>query len=133
LINVLAGLAFIDELHKPYFYSTLEKLNTVFFSGLDRIIKAHDLNIVAPHYGPRFNIIFGRREPATRYDELSVSKAETMYEFLRGTYNRGVYFQDYGGGPSHHGYSIQHTQEDLEKVLNVMEDVFKDMKQKGLI
>ena len=133
LVNVLAGLAFIDEASKPYFYPALEKLNTFFYTGLEKIIKAHDLNMTVPWYGPRFNIVFGRREPAVRYDELSVSKPETMFEFLRETYSRGVYFQDYGGAPCHHGYSIQHTEADLAKVLNVMEDVLKGMKGKGMI
>ena len=133
LVNVLAGLAFIDEINKPYFYPALEKLNAFFYGGLEKIIKAHDLNMAVPYYGPRFNIIFGRRECALRYDELHVSKPEAMFEFVRETYSRGVYFQDYGGGPSHHGYSVQHTEADLAKVLNVMEDVLKGMKQKGLV
>ena len=133
LINVLTGLAFIDEVNKPYFYPALEKLNHFFFSGLEHIIKAHDLNMAVSHYGPRFNIIFGRRAPAIRYDELYVHQPETMFEFLRETYSRGVYFHDYGGGPSHHGYSIQHTETDLAMVLNVMEDVLKNMKKMGLV
>ena len=36
---------------------------------------------------------------------------------------RNVYFHDYGGGPLHHGFSIQHTEEDIDRVLAVLGDV----------
>jgi hypothetical protein len=38
-------------------------------------------------------------------------------------WDRGIYFHDYGGGPIHHGYSIQHTPEDIDAVLEVLESV----------
>ena len=55
-----------------------------------------------------------------------------MRRFCKGCFERGVYFHDYGGGPAHHGYSIAHTEESLQKVLNVMEEVLVDMKMEGL-
>lgn len=45
-----------------------------------------------------------------------------MLAFVRETFARGVYFADYGGGPCHHGFSAVHSDEDLSRVLEVMQD-----------
>ena len=41
-----------------------------------------------------------------------------------------MYFHDYGGGPSHHGYSIQHSPADLDSVLDVLEEVLQGLKDR---
>ncbi|MCK5469511.1 MAG: aminotransferase class III-fold pyridoxal phosphate-dependent enzyme, partial [Cyclobacteriaceae bacterium] len=48
LVPILAGLAFMKEASAPDFYSTLQKLETQFHSGINKIIKKHDLNMVVP-------------------------------------------------------------------------------------
>ncbi len=130
LVTVLAGLAFLGEATKPGFYPHLRSLEEHFHEGLDRIIRNHDLNMIAPHYGPRFNILLGRRIPARRYEETFAHDKQVMLEIIRGCWRRGVYFHDYGGGPSHHGYSIQHTRGDLDRVLNVLEEVLSGLKNR---
>ncbi len=130
LVPVLAGLAFMDEVMKPEFYAHLGRLEDRFHGGLDQIIAAADLNMVAPHYGARFNMLLGRRSPAICYEDTFCHNSETMLEIIRSCWLRGVYFHDYGGGPVHHGYSIQHTEQDIDMVLNVLEEVFKEVKEK---
>lgn len=121
LVPVLAGLAFLKEAMKPEFFATLNRLETHFHQGIDRIIESHGFNAVVPHHGARFNVVLGRTTPALRYEETFCHKNETFLKILKTCWDNGVYFHDYGGGPFHHGYSIQHTREDLDRVLSVLE------------
>ncbi len=128
LVPILAGLAFVNEAGKPEFYAHLQKLETRFHEGMDRIINTHNLNMIVPHHGARFGILLGRRTPALRYEDTFCHSKELMLNLIKGCWERGVYFHDYGGSAVHHGYCIQHTREDIDTVLNVLEDVLKDLK-----
>ena len=123
LVPILAGLAFINETEKPEFYSHLQKLELRFHEGVDSIIAGHDLNMIVPRHGARFNIVFGRKTPAIRYEDTFCHDNELMLRFIKSCWQKGVYFHDYGGAPVHHGYSIQHSVEDIDRVLNVLEEV----------
>lgn len=133
LVPILAGLAFVKETSKPYFYDTLEQLSRHFEQGINQIIELHDLNMIVPVHGPRFTILFGRTTPAVRYEDCFCHDPQVMLRLIKGCFDRGVYFHDYGGGPIHHGFSIQHTKADLDEVLNVMEKTLKQMKREGLV
>lgn len=132
LPSVMAGLAFMEEIHKDDFYGKLEELGSFLYSGIDAIIERHDLNMVVPHHGPRFNIVFGRKTEPRNYEDTFTHSKDVMRFFCKACYERGVYFHDYGGGPAHHGYSIAHSKESLQKVLDVMEEVLTGMKMEGL-
>ena len=53
-----------------------------------------------------------------------------MNEIWRGCLERGVYFHDYGGAPVHHGFSIQHSDEDIDTVLSVLEAVLPSFRDR---
>ncbi len=127
LLNVLAGLAFFDELEKPDFYTHLQSLQRQLHAGIDQIIEDRKLNMVVPYHGARFNIVLGRRDVPRRYDDTLCHQSRLMLKLVRKCWERGVYFHDYGGGPLHHGYSVQHTVEDINGVLNVLDDVLGEM------
>ncbi len=126
LIPVLSGLAFLSEIGKQSFYAHLQNLEARFHQGMDRIIESLGLNMIVPHHGARFDFLLGRTTPARRYEDTFCHNNETMLAILRGCWKRGVYFHDYGGAPVHHGYSIQHTPDDIDTVLNVLEDTLKE-------
>ena len=128
LIPVLAGLAFINESSKPEFYAHLQKLESRFHVGMDRIIKDNDLNIIVPHHGARFDILLGRNTPALRYEDTFCHSEKLMLKIVKSFWKQGIYFHDYGGSPVHHGYSVQHTTRDIDRVLNIMEDVMKTLR-----
>lgn len=129
LVPVLSGLAFVDEATKPGFYEHLHALEARFHAGMDEIIRTLDLNMIVPRHGARFNILLGRREPARRYEDTFCHDNALMLRIIRECWQRGVYFHDYGGGPCHHGYSIQHTQADIDCVLNVLADTLGGMRE----
>ena len=126
LVPVLTGLAFMKEASGPDFYKKLHEISRQFHEGIGEIIRCYDLNMIVPHFGARFNIIIGRTTPAMKYDDTFCHNKEVFLKVLRKFFDCGVYFHDYGGGPAHHGYSIQHTQEDIACVLEVMEKVLKN-------
>jgi len=123
LIPVLAGLAFMKEASKSYFYPQLKKIGDKLYKGINRIIEENDLNMVVPSFGARFNILMGRKTAAKKYEETFCHDNQAFLGILKNCFEKGVYFHDYGGGPAHHGYSIQHTPEDITFVLNTLEEV----------
>ena len=123
LVPVLSGLAFMNEIAKPYFYPRLVELENLFQDEVDRIIRIHDLNMVVPHHGARFGVVLGRRETPKRYEDTFAHDRNLMNEIWRSCLELGVYFHDYGGAPVHHGFSIQYANEDIEYVLSVLEEV----------
>ena len=127
LVPILAGLAFFDEMSKPDFYPHLQALATRFHEGMDRVIRDLGLNMVVPRHGARFNLLLGRRTPARCYEDTFCHDSQLMLDLIKGCWERGVYFHDYGGGPIHHGYSVQHTAEDIDRVLNVLDDVLSGL------
>ncbi len=122
LVPVLAGLAFMREASKPEFYAQLHRLERQFHGGMEEIIEKHGLNMVVPHYGARFNFLLGRKTPAKNYEETFCHDREVMLSVFKDCFDNGVFFHDYGGGPAHHGYSVQHKEEDIDRVLQVLED-----------
>lgn len=131
LVPVLAGLAFMKEASNPYFYQHLSQIGDQFYNGLNKLIGENDLNMVLTSYGARFNIILGRKTPAKKYEETFCHNNKTFLKILKECFDNGVYFHDYGGGPAHHGFSVQHTEEDISSVLNVLEKVL--IQNKGQI
>ena len=123
IVPVLAGLAFMKESAKPYFYPRLRELGKRLYDGIDAIIANHGLNMIVPRHGARFNIMLGRTTPALRYEDTFCHDNAVMLKIIKACCERGVYFHDYGGGPLHHGFSIQHTEEDIDTVLSVLGDV----------
>ncbi len=123
LTQILGGLAFIDEVNKPDFYPRLEALGARLFSGLDAIVKRLAVPMLVTRHGARFNIIMGLTEEPKNYAALKDHDRDRMLAFIRASIERGVYYHDYGGGPAHHGYSIQHTEQDVDRVLEITEEV----------
>jgi hypothetical protein len=81
--------------------------------------------MIVPRHGARFNILLGRRTPALRYEDTFCHDRNLMLRIVRECWRRGVYFHDYGGAPAHHGYSVQHTVEDIDQTLSVLDEVWK--------
>jgi glutamate-1-semialdehyde 2,1-aminomutase len=129
LIPVLAGLAFLKEVKKPDFYPKLEKIGKHLIEGIQQIIKDQNLNLVVANHGARFNLLLGRTKPALRYEDTFCHNNKIFLKIIEACWQHGIYFHDYGGSPAHHGYSIQHSIEDIDHVLNVLETVLKKYKK----
>ncbi|HVW01355.1 MAG TPA: aminotransferase class III-fold pyridoxal phosphate-dependent enzyme [Planctomycetaceae bacterium] len=122
LLNMLAGLVFVNEIKRPEFWRHIEALGARLYAGLDEIAADSRVPVLFQHHGSRFGITFGTREPVTNYRQSLVHSPALMLEFCRQAAERGVYFHDYGGQSCHHGYSSAHTAADIDRVLNVVRD-----------
>lgn len=126
LIPVLAGNAFLDEIRRPGFYDRLEQLGARFHAAVDEMIHRLGVNMIVPHHGFRFNFVLGRRTPAQRYEDTFCHDPAVMLKIFRSCWKRGVYFHDYGGSPCHHGFSVQHTEDDIDSVVSILEDTLRE-------
>lgn len=133
LVPVLAGLAFMDEAVKPDFFPALHRLGERLYGGLINIIAQTGANMVLSHHGARFNILLGRKTPAEKYQDTFYHNKKTMIKLVGKMIDQGVYFHDYGGGCAHHGYSIQHTGEDIDNVIEAFRNAVVSLKSENLL
>lgn len=122
LLNVLAGLVFVEQIQRPEFWAKMESLGERLYRGLDEIAARSPFPVRFQRHGCRFGIIIGTRDPVTNYRRALCHDRQQMLEFCRQTTARGVYFHDYGGGACHHGFSLAHEPADIDAVLNAIGD-----------
>ena len=127
LLSILGALIFVEEIRKPEFWTQMESLGDALYAGLTDVAARSPIPVRFQHHGNRFGIIFGTREPVKNYRQSLCHDRKTMLEFCRLTTGRGLYFNDYGGGACHHGYSLAHTPADIATVLQVMDDSLQAM------
>ena len=117
LVPVLAGLAFMKEASKTYFYPQFQEIGGQLYGGIGKIISGNDLNMVSQYFGARFNLLLGRNTPSKKYEETFCHDNQVFLKILKECFEQGIYFHDYGGGPANHGFSIQHTREDISRAF----------------
>ncbi len=128
LVSILGGLAFLEVITRSNFYPDLMEKTRYFHSKLDEIVARLGVPIQVPRHGARFGLIMGIEKAPKDYEDVLSHRKDIMLSFIKEAARRGVYFCDYGGNPSHHGFSAAHTKEDLDRVLEVMEEAFKSVK-----
>ena len=128
LPSILGGLAFCGEISRPEFYPELLARAEQFYQGLDELIARVGVPVQAPRHGVRFGLLLGLEREPVDYRDVLEHRPDLMLALVRETAARGVYFHDYGGGPCHHGFSTAHTQADLDRVLEVVEEVLQGLK-----
>jgi glutamate-1-semialdehyde 2,1-aminomutase len=125
LIPTMAALATLDEIIQPEFYKHIYKLADKLYEGFDDIFSSTKLNIKMQGLGARFGFYFNPKKDVIRQyrDRLGENKemALTFYQLM---YEKGVYFHGL-----HHGFSIMHSIEDMERVLNCTHDTIKELER----
>ena len=130
LISVMAANAAIDEIRKPYFYKHIYELADNLYSGLKNIFSNSKLNIKIQGLGARFGFYFDvKKDVIKSYRDCADNNTGMNLKFYEMMLKRNVYFHDYGGRPCHHGFSIQHTMDDINEVLNKVEDAVKELEK----
>lgn len=127
LPSILSGLAFVQEIRKDAFWAAIHSLARRLENGLSDIAARSPIPVRFQQHGSRFGVLFGTREPVTNYRQSLCHSRELMLDFCRETTARQVYFHDYGGGACHHGFSISHTAEEIDTVLQVIDDALNAM------
>ena len=128
LTAVMGAIACQTEIAKPGFYEHMNELADRLYRGIREALRVTGVPGVVQGIGPRFGVYFGVREPVTNYREAARSKREMEIKFLLGCVEHGLYLHDYAHRtPMHHGFSSQHTAQDIDEALNIMEDALRNV------
>lgn len=126
---ILGSLACQKELVRPGFYEHINELADRLYEGITGLFETTGVPGIVQGIGARFGIYFGITEPVRNYRQAVQSDRDMEVKFLLGCVDRGLYLHDYAHKtPMHHGYSSQHTVEDIDEALNIIEDVLKELK-----
>ena len=128
LTAVMGAIACQTEIAKPGFYEHIKTLADRLYTGITEALRVTGVPGIVQGIGARFGLYLGVTEPVTNYREASRSNREMEIRFLLGCVKRGLYLHDYAHKtPMHHGFSSQHTIQDIDEALNIMEDALRDV------
>jgi len=126
---VLGALACQKEIARPGFYDHINALADRLYGGMTELLQVTGVPGIVQGIGARFGVYFGVTEPVSNYRQAVKSDREMEVQFLLGCVERGLYLHDYAHKtPMHHGFSSQHSREDIDGALNIIEDVFREMR-----
>jgi glutamate-1-semialdehyde 2,1-aminomutase len=121
LISIMAGNAFIDHISSTKdFYPKLLNRAAGLYKEMNGIFQRKGVPIAARGVGSRFCLLFGpasEREPRN-YQDVVDQDAALANRFYRELLKRGVFFHSMW----HHGITSAHTDEDVARVLEAVED-----------
>ena len=123
LTTVLAALATLEEYSQPGFYERLDALGEHLYTGLQGIIDRSGLPIQLQHVGSRFGMYFGLESEVTNYRQAAHQDRDMLLRFIGGCIQRGIYFHI----SPHHGFSAAHTEADMDRALEGIEEAIQDL------
>ena len=129
LFGILAGLACLDEITKPAFYPPLLATSERLHAGLNDLLAKHHLRGRVQGLGCRFGVYFGVDQPVRSYADAARRDVQMWHGFVRGCFERGIYFQSIGHAIGHSGVSAAHTLADIEWALDRMDAVLGELAQ----
>ena len=130
LTAVMGAIACQHEIAKPGFYEHINMLADRLHRGITEALRVTGVPGIVQGIGARFGLYLGVTEPVSNYREAARCSREMEVKFLLGCLKRGLYLHDYAHRtPMHHGFSSQHTMEDIDETLNIMEDSLKDLRR----
>jgi glutamate-1-semialdehyde 2,1-aminomutase len=126
LTAVMPAIACQTEIAQPGFYPHIDALADRLYSGIREALKATGVPGVVQGIGARFGLYLGVNEPVRHYRDAVRTNREMEAAFILGCLKRGLYIHDYGH-TMHHGFSSQHTLQDIDAALNIIEDALRDI------
>lgn len=133
LVAVMAAIEALKMSREPWFFDYIDAISSRLYGGLGGLMRKHGIKGHVRGIGARFAIYFGVEDEGDDFDWRKVAKsynADIHEKFLLEALERGVYFLDGGKGlcPPHRGFSILHTENDIDETLSRLDDVFKKIK-----
>ena len=118
---------------EPGFYDHIEAVGNKLYGGMNDLMKKYHIPGHVTGKGARFAIYWGYDDPEI---DLDLRKSQQFFDrnranaFISGALDRGLYFHSYWNAPypSHCGFSVQHTLEDIDITLERMDDIFNSIK-----
>jgi glutamate-1-semialdehyde 2,1-aminomutase len=112
-LTMAAANAFLDEIEKPYFWPRLEQIADRLYPGMRNAFARAGLPVWLQTFGNRFCLLFGIESEPTSYRQSGLEDKDMQARFLAAALDEGVYFHSL----PHHGFSIQHTDEQIDRVV----------------
>ncbi len=132
LTAVMGAIACQTTIAKPGFYARLNRLADRLYTGMREALRVTGVPGVVQGVGARFGLYLGQTKPVTNYREACAGSREMEIQFLLGCVQRGLYLHDYAHrAPMHHGFSAQHTEQDIDQALNIIEDSLRAVRGKA--
>jgi glutamate-1-semialdehyde 2,1-aminomutase len=123
LTAVLAAQAALEAYSADGFYERLNAVGDRFYAGFQEIIRRRRFPLRLQHVGARFGLYFGLIEKVTNYRQAAQQDGAMLRTFVAGCIKRGVYFHI----SAHHGFSAAHSDEDMDRVLQAIDDTLAEM------
>ena len=128
LTAVMAAIACQQELARPEFYAHLNRLAERLYAGIEEALRVTRVPGIVQGIGARFGLYLGLTEPVRSYRQAIRFNREMEVKFILGCVKRGLYFHDYAHKtPMHHGFSSQHTLQDIDQALSIIEDALRGL------
>ena len=125
-VAMTAGLTTLQQLHKPGFYTELQRLTQRLLEGLQKIAANYHIPFTTNQAYSMFGFFFTDCEQVTNYKQATEVNIDHFKQFFHGMLNAGVYF-----APSafETGFiSSAHTDKHIDATLNAAEHIFKKLK-----
>lgn len=122
-VCVAAALGAIKELEKPGVYDKLNAINKKFVEGVKELGRKYDIKLFCKGAGGLVALQFGIDRPLVDYRDCLDNVNTELYDKLYfGTLKYGVRLMPEKGRIY---ISTAHTEEDIDKTMEVFEEVFK--------
>lgn len=125
-LAVACGLKTLEILGNTGNYDRISKITRKLMSGILELAAEHKINVQVDSEGGMFGLFFSDR-PVESYEEAQQSDTGLFKKFFKGVFERGIYW-----APSMYeaGFlSLAHTEEDIHKTLDVIHDVFREVRR----
>jgi glutamate-1-semialdehyde 2,1-aminomutase len=124
-LAMAAGLATLEQIAEPEFFTRLENRTVQLVEGLDAAAQAAGLPLSVESAGGMFGFVFAADGPVRRYSQVAAADAERFRRFFHGMLEQGIYF-----APSafESGFvSSAHGNEEISRTLEAAQAVFKSI------
>lgn len=133
LMPVMASIECLTMALEPGFYDRIEATGNKLFSGVNDLFAKHGIAGHARGVGARFAFYFGVDNAEDDFDFRKIASEQNrdMYKkFVTGCLPRGLWFHDTAGpvSPAHYGFTVTHTERDIDTTLERLDDIFKTLK-----
>lgn len=125
-LAMAAGLATLQELERPGFYSSLGKRTESLVSGLADIARLSGVPLAVEASGGMFGLVFSNDGPIRRYSQVAAADTDRYRRFFQGMLDANAYF-----APSafEAGFvSDAHGDDEIAETLTKAEKVFASLK-----
>lgn len=125
-LAMAAGLATLQELERPGFYSSLGTRTESLVAGLAEIARLAGVPLAVEAAGGMFGLVFSDDGPIRRYSQVAAADTDRFRRFFQGMLDANVYF-----APSafEAGFvSDAHGDDEIAETLSRAEKVFASLK-----